>query len=202
MRGTLVQEDLDRGPILPVAPAVVKCCPRCQSVFIENDYCEACGFRFKYSHLGLPWEKHGIFKLQENLAQQLQRAQALPFGQRKSAMRRAYQQFAFRMFRRWQELVTLGPAEADKRLVHLELETMLQEVPPPAQIALATELAALPELAFRPYCWTMPTLPPPWWQRKLWGVVTVPLWLIFFLTMIAVILVGCWVWPPRLFSVM
>jgi hypothetical protein len=194
----LAREDLERGPILPAAPAVVKCCPRCQSIFIEKDYCEACGFRFKYSELGLPWEKHGIFKLQENLANQLMAIAAMPRWSRKAATKKAYQQFVYRLFRRWHQLITFGPTQTDKRLVHLELETILNEVPPTVQIALANELAAVPELAFKPHCWKMPVLPPPWWRRRLWGVVSVPLWLIFFGTMTAVILMACWVWPPQL----
>ena len=191
------QSITDEGPILPQAPISIKRCPRCQSIFVEKDYCEACGFHFKYGQLGLPWQDNGIFKLQERWAAQLHQAMHLPWYKRSAAYRKADFQFYWRVIKRWQQLITLGPQEEDKRLVHLEIETILTCLPRQGQMALGRELAGLPQLGFTPQYWQMPVLPPPWWQRRFYGLHPLVM-LALLLTWLAVCLCACYVWPPQL----
>ena len=187
----------ENGPILPTPPAEIKRCPRCSSIFVEKDHCEACGFQLRYHKLGLPWEDNGMFKLQEVWAKQLHQAMRLPWGQRKRAYRKADYQFFWRAVKRWQQVVTQGALEEDKRLVHLELETILTSLPWQGQIALCRELEGMAQLGFKPQYWQLPEIPRPWWQKRIYGcrlTVLIALWG----TIIAVCACACWVWPPQL----
>ncbi|MBP5296705.1 MAG: hypothetical protein J6Y94_05170 [Bacteriovoracaceae bacterium] len=187
----------EQGPILPQAPQVIKRCPRCSSIFVEKNYCEACGFQFRYNQLGLPWEGNGIFKLQEKWAAQLHAAMKLPWDQRKAAYRKADKQFFWRAVRRWQQLLELGGQVEDKRLLHLELETILSCLPWQGQVALGHELDGVPQLGFKPKYWQMPEIPLPWWRKRIYGCHPLVMLTLVF-TWFAVCACACWKWPPKL----
>ena len=187
----------ETGPILPQAPQTIKRCPRCSSIFVEKDHCEACGLQFRFNELGTPWQDNGIFKLQEKWAAQLHAAMNLPWYQRRAAYRQADRRFYWRVVKRWSQLIKLGPALEDKRLLHLELETILACLPRQGQIALGHELEGLPQLGFKPKYWQMPEIPAPWWQRRIFGCHP-PVIIALLLTWLVFCLCAIYVWPPRL----
>ena len=37
-------------------------CPKCSSIFVEDDYCEACGYRFNVDQLGQPFGQLSFYE--------------------------------------------------------------------------------------------------------------------------------------------
>jgi hypothetical protein len=110
----------------------IKRCPRCRSVFIDDQQCQSCGLQKRYFAMGEPLSERSFYGLKDHYVESLPGLiQHVPLLERKrSPLARIYQK---KLLARFDELLEFFVHDANKDpnqwgLYYLELKDLLKEL--------------------------------------------------------------------------
>jgi len=108
----------------------IKKCPRCQSVYITDKECEACGFQLNFNFIGEPFGHLSFYESQENFYRMGTLRKLAYFILEKKYSR--YLKYELAIKRRLDNLLTyffdhIDPVESNRKFFYLELTHVVAE---------------------------------------------------------------------------
>lgn len=87
-------------------------CPKCSSIFVENKFCEACGYRFNVDQLGQPYDENSFFSFKKDWENWISKWWAIPLLKKQREAHPKQRLFVMRLKRRFFSICsTLGKRE-------------------------------------------------------------------------------------------